>query len=195
VASLVLTQFSPALLIGLAGACAGMLVLEGHGARTTLALKFKGDVKRESRWLAQYGQGVCTVVAALLMWQLDPARRGLVVPLLTATFGVSLLAALLKRVFSRVRPGRESAGKFLGPTWKHNNAVESFPSSHSASAVAMSTMLAIFYPQAAITFWTLALGCATLRYLLDAHWPSDVLGGIALGYGAAHLTAWAMKVV
>ena len=127
------------------------------------------------------------------MWQLDPARRNLVVPLLAATFGVSLLATLIKRLVSRVRPGRPNAGKFLGPTWKHNNAVESFPSSHSASAMAMSIFLAIVYPQAAVTFWALALGCATLRYLLDAHWPSDVLGGIALGYGAAHLTAWVVK--
>ena len=190
----ILTHFSRALLIGLAVGCAAMMVLEGRGVRTTLALTFKGDVKRESRWLAQYGQGVCTVVAALLIWQLDWARRGLIVPLLVATFGASLLATLIKRLVSRVRPGRPNAGKFLGPTWKHNNAVESFPSSHSASAVAMSTMLAIFYPQAAITFWALALGCAVLRYLLDAHWPSDVLGGIALGYGAAHLTAWAMNV-
>ena len=190
----ILTHFSLPLLIGLSVASIGMMVLERRGVRTTLALTFKGDVKRESRWLAQYGQGICTVVAALLMWQLDPAHRNLVVPLLVATFGVSLVATLIKRLASRVRPGRPNAGKFLGPTWKHNNAVESFPSSHSASAVAMSTMLAVFYPQAAITFWALALGCATLRYLLDAHWPSDVLGGVALGYGAAHLTAWAMKV-
>jgi len=27
-----------------------------------------------------------------------------------------------------------------------------------------------------------------LRYILDAHWPSDVLGGVALGYGVAHGT-------
>jgi undecaprenyl-diphosphatase len=125
---------------------------------------------------------------------LDPGHRNLAVPLIAATFGVSLLATLMKRLVSRVRPGRPNAGKFLGPTWKHNNAVESFPSSHSASAVAMSVFLAIVYPQAAVTFWALALGCAALRYLLDAHWPSDVLGGIALGYGAAHLTAWVMRV-
>jgi len=189
-----LTHFSLPLLLGLVVACALMMVLERRGARTTLALTFKGDVKRESRWLAQYGQGICTVVAALLMWQLDSARRGLVVPLIVATFGVSLLATLIKRLVSRVRPGRPNAGKFLGPTWKHNNAVESFPSSHSASAMAMSTFLAIVYPQAAVTFWALALGCATLRYLLDAHWPSDVLGGIAMGYGAAHLAAWVVRI-
>ena len=53
--------------------------------------------------------------------------------------------------------------------------------------------LSIMYPQAAVTFWALALLCAGLRYVLDAHWPSDVLGGIALGYGAAHLTWWGLQ--
>jgi membrane-associated phospholipid phosphatase len=55
----------------------------------------------------------------------------------------------------------------------------------------MSVMLAIWYPAAAPTFWSLAIACALLRYILDAHWPSDVLGGVALGYTCAH-TAWAI---
>jgi membrane-associated phospholipid phosphatase len=46
-------------------------------------------------------------------------------------------------------------------------------------------MLAHFYPPAAPTFWSLAISCAVLRYVLDAHWPSDVLGGITVGYAAA----------
>ena len=68
---------------------------------------------------------------------------------------------------------------------KHANYRESFPSSHSACAVALSAVLAAWYPQAAGTFWALAIICAALRYLLDAHWPSDVLGGCALGYAIA----------
>ena len=47
------------------------------------------------------------------MWQLDPRRRDLVVPLLAATFGVSLLATLIKRLVSRVRPG----GPMPGSSW------------------------------------------------------------------------------
>ena len=73
----------------------------------------------------------------------------------------------------------------LGPSWKHANYRESFPSSHSACAVALSVVLAAYYPPAAVTFWVLAIACACLRYVLDAHWPSDVLGGIALGYAVA----------
>lgn len=187
--------FSLPLFFSLLGACAVLMLLERRGLPTTLSLQFKGDIKRESRWLAQYGQAVCSTVAALLVWQLEsPGHKRYFIPVIVATFGASIVSMLIKRAVSRVRPGRENAGKFLGPSLKHANFRESFPSSHSACAVALSVLLAILYPAAAITFWTLALLCAVLRYLLDAHWPSDVLGGIALGYGVAHLTAWGFGV-
>jgi undecaprenyl-diphosphatase len=170
----------------LAAACGVLMLIERSGVRTTLVLNFKGDVKRETRFIAQYGQALCTVIAAALVLQLDPRKKA-VIPLVVATFGVSVLAMIVKRLTGRVRPNRENAGKFTGFSLTHANARESFPSSHSANAVAMSAVLAALYPPAAVTFWTLALLCAGLRYVLDAHWPSDVLGGIALGYLAASL--------
>jgi membrane-associated phospholipid phosphatase len=182
--------FSPLVFLLLAAGCGVMMILEFRGLPTTLALTFKGDIKRESRWLAQYGQAVCTFVAGMLVWQLDAGRRGLVYPVLLAPLAGSLSCMLLKRLLSRVRPGRENAGKFLGPSWKHANYKESFPSSHSACAMALSVTLARIYPQAALSFFLLAGICAALRYFLDAHWPSDVLGGLALGYGIAHAVWW-----
>jgi membrane-associated phospholipid phosphatase len=177
------------LLIILLAACGVLMIFERRGLKTTLALKFKGDIKRESRFLAQYGQALCTAIVAVLIWQLDARRQKIVVPLVVNVAATTVIATLIKRLLSRVRPGRENAGKFLGPFWSHANYRESFPSSHSASAVALSVFLAILYPPAAPTFWALALGCATLRYLLDAHWPSDVLAGVALGYATAHAIA------
>jgi membrane-associated phospholipid phosphatase len=170
----------------LMAACGIMMLIERSGVRTTLVLNFKGDVKRETRFIAQYGQALCTIIAAVLVIQLDPRKKA-VLPLVAATFGVSVLAMIVKRLTGRVRPNREDAGKFMGFSMKHANARESFPSSHSANAVAMSAVLAALYPHAAVTFWTLALMCAGLRYVLDAHWPSDVLGGLALGYLAAQM--------
>jgi undecaprenyl-diphosphatase len=175
------------LLLGLCAACVVMMIIERTGVRTTLTLNFKGDIKRESRWLAQYGQFVCAIVAGILVWQLDPNGRERVITLAVGYGIVSIVCTIMKRSIGRVRPNRENAGKFLGPTFKHANFRESFPSSHSACAVTMSVVLAHYYPAAASTFWTLALLCAGLRYVLDAHWLSDVLGGIALGYGVAYL--------
>jgi undecaprenyl-diphosphatase len=176
------------LIILLAGA-AVMFVLEQLGMPTTLNLSMKGDLKRESRWLAQYGQFACTPVAGILAWQLDEKNGQTALLLIAVAVAANaLVATLIKRLLGRVRPGRENAGKFLGPSFKHANYRESFPSSHSASAAALSGVLAIMYPQAFWTFWALAIICAVLRWLLDAHWPSDVLAGLALGLGVAHLT-------
>lgn len=174
------------ILIALFAGCAVLFILELLGVPTTLDLHFKGDIKRESRWLAQYGQSVCTPVAALLVWRLDLDHgfaKGIAI-VVTVTVA-SLSCTIVKRLLGRVRPGRPEAGKFLGPTWRHANYRESFPSSHSACAFALSAMLAALYPSAAAIFWSLGGACALLRYLLDAHWPSDVLGGSAVGYAMA----------
>jgi membrane-associated phospholipid phosphatase len=177
---------SVTVLIILFAACAVLFVLESMGVPTTLELHFKGDIKRESRWVAQYGQSVCTPVAALLVWQLDPDPKLKPIMIVAAVLGTSIACMILKRLLGRVRPGREQAGKFLGPTLRHANYRESFPSSHSACAVALSAALVYLYPHGAVTFWTLAGLCAVLRYVLDAHWPSDVMGGSAIGYAIAH---------
>ncbi len=172
----------------LLAACGVMMLIERSGLRTTLALTFKGDVKRETRWLAQYGQGACTIVAGALVARLDPTRSRAALVMVLAVFATSLVAMVIKRLLSRVRPGRENAGAFLGPKLSHANFRESFPSSHSACAICLSAILAGLYPAGREVFWTLGIICAVLRYVMDAHWPSDVLGGIALGYAAGLAT-------
>ena len=183
-------SFSLGLILFLLLAAGAMMVAEWRGLKTTLKLEMKGDLKRESRFLGQYGQSACTPLAVLLVWQLDPRRWGPALSVAVAVTATALVVMVLKRLFGRVRPGRENAGRFLGPSWKHANYRESFPSSHSACAFALSTALAApaMYPKAAITFWLLAAACAIFRYLLDAHWPSDILAGAAVGIGVAQLT-------
>jgi membrane-associated phospholipid phosphatase len=186
---------NPYIPIALGVACIIMIIIERMGAPTTLILSFRGDVKRETRFLAQYGQGVCTAITAALIWQLDsnPAHQAMILPMFLAVFLASAFAFLIKRLAGRMRPKHPNAGKFLGPSLKHDNARESFPSSHSACAMALSVFLVYFYRDAqpghdpSWIFWTLALTTAGLRYVLDAHWPSDVIGGIALGYSTAWL--------
>lgn len=173
-----------------------LMVLEFRGLKTTLHLTFKGDIKRETAFLAQYGQSVATPIAAALVWSFDLADWKKPVAILAAVSASSLSCFIVKRLAGRVRPNRENAGRFLGPSWKHDNQRESFPSSHSACAVALSAAIVFFFPQAAGVLWTLAGITALLRWVLDAHFPSDVLAGCAIGYaiGLAVLAAFGYPV-
>src|SRR5260221_3276311 len=106
------------LVITLIGLSLVFMLIERLGVPTTLELHFKGDVKRETRWLAQYGQGVCTAVAALLVWRMDkdPRHKDAALAIIIAVAATSLISTLIKRMLGRVRPRRENAGQFLGPT-------------------------------------------------------------------------------
>lgn len=167
-------------------AAAVLMWLEFRGLKTTLHLSFKGDIKRETAFLAQYGQSVATPIAAALVWSVDRADWIGPLAILSAVSAVSLSCFVIKRLSGRVRPNRESAGRFLGPSWRHDNQRESFPSSHSACAVALSASVIVLFPQLAEVLWTLAGITAVLRWVLDAHFPSDVLAGSAIGYVVAH---------
>jgi membrane-associated phospholipid phosphatase len=163
-----------------------MLALEASGFRTTLRLSFKGDVKRETAFLAQYGQSVATPLAGWFVWIGTGDWKPAAAVVLTVLVA-SIACMVLKRLLGRMRPERPNAGRFTGPSLRHDNARESFPSSHSACAWALSVPLAIIWPEAMVIFYTLAWITAGLRYVLDAHYPSDVLAGVLLGYSIGHL--------
>lgn len=163
-----------------------MLGLEASGFRTTLRLSFKGDVKRETAFLAQYGQSVATPLAGWFVYIGTGDWRPATAVVLTVLVA-SVACMILKRLLGRMRPERPNAGRFTGPSLRHDNARESFPSSHSACAWALSVSLALIWPEAMVIFYALAWITAVLRYVLDAHYPSDVLAGILLGYVTGHL--------
>ena len=103
--------------------------------------------------------------------------------LLTVMAGMELLTFGIKDLVGRVRPALDPAAASLGP---------SFPSGHSATSAA-------FYAAAALLLgrtlpqrqrrWLIglavgiAVAVAASRVLLDLHWLSDVVGGLALGWG------------
>jgi membrane-associated phospholipid phosphatase len=161
--------------------CVILLLVEARGIRTTFTLSFKGDLKREGAFLAQYGQSVCTPIAA---WLASIAKQDARVALqvIAPVVLASVASLVFKRICGRIRPNRENAGRFTGFSLAHDNRRESFPSSHSACAFALSIALVQVWPDAAIVWWILASITALLRYLMEAHFPSDVFAGVLLGY-------------
>lgn len=131
------------------------------------------------------GETWAVLVMAILVSLADLLRRKNLwtLPfLLLVILGDKLLTQELKQLVDRARPTLEPIAATLGP---------SFPSGHSSTAAASWTGFALV----ASLWWGrrsvsslagLAVGIsvavAASRVLLDVHWLTDVIGGLALGW-------------
>jgi undecaprenyl-diphosphatase len=102
--------------------------------------------------------------------------------LLIATLGDVLLTTAIKDIVNRARPTLNPAAASLGPA---------FPSGHSSTAAAFYAAIALILSRGrparvrALLIGGaagIAAGVAASRVLLDLHWVSDVIGGLALGW-------------
>jgi membrane-associated phospholipid phosphatase len=102
--------------------------------------------------------------------------------LVTVMAGMEASMLGVKDIVGRVRPTLNPAAATLGP---------SFPSGHSATAAAFYAAAALIIgrtlQRSARQFVIagaigIAVAVAASRVLLDLHWLSDVVGGLALGW-------------
>jgi undecaprenyl-diphosphatase len=90
------------------------------------------------------------------------------------------LAALVKAAVGENRPTEPDPLV----TIPHSH---SFPSGHTATAVAGAMMLSYLVPRAAPAFFTLAAAIAYSRLYVGVHFPLDVVGGAVIGVATALL--------
>lgn len=133
------------------------------------------------------------VSAGLLAVRSGPTRRGAVRGILAVAGASALANGVLKPLFPRTRPGTDMTPlvrRLLSPPRS-----SSFPSGHSASAVAFVTGVALESPGAAALLAPLAAAVCYSRVHTGVHWPSDVVAGAALGAGVALSTRrwWAVR--
>ncbi len=109
-------------------------------------------------------------------------------------FGLGLLLAssavmhLIKAAIPTLRPVSLLDGvHVVGPLLRSG----SFPSGHSASAIAAALAVACYSPGRPLKVAAMAFGCmiATSRVFVGAHFPGDVIGGSAIAVGLFSLAA------
>jgi undecaprenyl-diphosphatase len=144
-------------------------------ALSTSGLKLVTDLGET--WMAVI---VCAVVAIVDYHR--TRNRWVVAFLLAVIVGDKLLTNGLKTLVDRVRPDLNPVAHTLGP---------SFPSGHTSTAAALWAAVALvawrwwgrrsLAPLAGVAVG-IAVAVAASRVLLDVHWLTDVLAGLALGW-------------
>lgn len=124
---------------------------------------------------------VVGIIVALVDLRLTRSRWAALF-LLTVVGGDKLLTSAIKTLVDRVRPDLNPVAATLGP---------SFPSGHSSTAAALWAAVALIAgrwlgrravaPLAGAAVGV-AVAVAASRVLLDVHWLTDVIAGLALGW-------------
>ena len=152
--------------------------LAGHGIWADRLIVFFGSY-------LQYVIGLALVVAAL--W---PARRyrmfvAAVLSALVARLGIKTIILLFVH---RARPyvALQGVKNLIGPQF--GEEFQSFPSGHAVFFFALA--MAVFMYDRRLGWWMFAgaLLMGIARVIGGIHWPSDILGGAAIGIA----TAWLM---
>jgi membrane-associated phospholipid phosphatase len=135
--------------------------------------------------VTQLGETWTVIVVAVLVAavEITRTRNRWVVPfLLVVMLGNTLLTEAIKQLVDRARPALEPVAATLGP---------SFPSGHTSTAAASWAAFALVagrwwgpraWPALAGIAVGIAVAVAASRVLLDVHWLTDVLAGLALGW-------------
>lgn len=97
-----------------------------------------------------------------------------------AFLAAGLLTQILKHLIGRPRPRLlDQAVQHFGPTLA--SGLDSFPSGHAASAVAVALVLSVRFPRLTPLLMLGAAFISASRLFSGSHYPVDVLAGIFLG--------------
>lgn len=95
-----------------------------------------------------------------------------------------VITHFFKLTIGRVRPKLAEHAFEFHPLHQWEGDYSSFPSGHTSAATAMALLLAVYIPRFRWIFAILALIVGAERIVTNAHWLSDVIGGVAIGLTA-----------
>jgi undecaprenyl-diphosphatase len=125
------------------------------------------------------------IFAAALLARPSRLRRVLALELVSIPLALGLLQALYA-VYDRPRPSEVFDPAEIGLAYGHNwAAIESFPSGHMAVITALAAAAWFAVPKLRAPLLAYVALNAVTRVAFGAHFPLDVIAGVALGYGSA----------
>jgi len=158
-----------------------------------------GDLVKAINLMELFGHGMGAVLVVAGVMVLLPERLRDALRLAFGMVLAGLLVNLVKLFVFRYRPGFFYPGfngderswigtAFSGVGAGHEDALlnskyltESFPSGHSANAVALAVMMSIMFPRGRYLFGVLAALSCLQRVMGHAHWASDTVAGAVIG--------------
>jgi membrane-associated phospholipid phosphatase len=147
-------------------------------------------VLRALTWLADEKLIIATAAAAwgmLRCVQCSAETRRRTDHILLSACGASVLAHLLKHLLNRTRPDRTVVPKDRHGLPRSGNPNDSFPSGHALQLGAVGMALSRVAPMPLrVLIWPTAAALLGTRLGLLAHYPTDVLVGLALGLALEH---------
>ena len=147
----------------------------------------RSHVAKIAKWPGDFRFTLVIAAAILGMW---PRRWRGVLVLLFGGVLAGLFYTLVKWSVGRTRPfprNIPAVGAFefhpfrrgIEGLWKADN--QAFPSGHACLAFATAATLSAMFPRGRVWFYFAALMVGVERVLENAHYPSDVAGGLIFG--------------
>lgn len=153
-------------------------------ARETLPVRLLGAASELADQPPLIAICAATLAIGLAVRDRRLARTG--ARMLAAELVATGLKSFVKHRVDRARPHvvAEGGDYVAEPGHSHDGAYNSFPSGHTAGAVAVARAVARDYPDHRAAAYTVAAAVAAIQIPRCRHYPSDLAAGAAIGVAA-----------
>ena len=158
------------------------------------AHRLKGELTNLFQAAEHFGTPYGATLILVTMWIILPDTRRRVSRTAVGAITAGLVADLIKLLVTRLRPGvfdfaEPIQASFIGffRFGEGGSRHQSFPSAHTAFAIAFAVLLGDLFPKARIWFLGIGALVALQRVTTSAHYPSDVFAGAAVGWVTASI--------